>query len=226
MSQRPSPHVGQRVETAGAPISKARIVVIMAHGRGGSPSDILGLGQYLAIPDIAFIAPTAANRSWWPHSFLVPLEENEPWLDSALAAFADAVDLAFQEGVPAERIVITGFSQGACLALEHSARAGRPYHGIVGLSGGLLGTRDAGGPPTPDLYGQARKGFDYTGRVDGSRVFLGCHEQDPHIPLARVRETEQVFQSMGGDVTVQIYPGQGHGIVEEEVSYLRGLLNG
>lgn len=226
MSTRPSPHVGQPVRSAGPPLEKARFTMVMAHGRGGGPNDMLKFGQHLAIPDIALIAPSAAGSSWWPNSFLVPLEENQPWLNSALAAFSDAVDTVMQAGLPAEKILIAGFSQGACLALEHAARTGRSYLGIIGLSGGLIGTRDAGGPPRHELYGQARKGFDYTGRVDGSKVFLGCHEQDPHIPRARVVETEHVFQSMGGDVTTQIYPGRGHGIVEEEVTYLRGLLNG
>ncbi|MEM1151670.1 MAG: dienelactone hydrolase family protein [Pseudomonadota bacterium] len=207
-------------------MSTARLVVVLAHGRGGSPEDMLNLGAHLGIVDVAYVAPAAAGRSWWPQSFLVPLEENEPWLDSALSAFNGAVDGVIERGIPAERIVVAGFSQGACLALEHAARAARNYLAIVGLSGGLLGTRDAGGPPTDELYGNARKGFDYSGRVDGVRLFLGCHEQDPHIPLKRVRETEQVFQAMGGDVTTQIYPGQGHGIVEQEVSFLRGLLNG
>lgn len=226
MRKAPGPHDGLRVEAAGALLSKARLVVVLAHGRGGSPSDILGLGQHLAIPDVAYIAPTAATHSWWPNSFLAPLEDNQPWLGSALDAFGSAVETVVEQGIPPERIVIAGFSQGACLALEHGARAGRSYRGVVGLSGGLVGTRDIGGPPLPELYGQTGKGFDYIGRVDGTRVFLGCHERDPHIPLARVHETEQVFQSMGGSVTTQIYPGQGHGVVEEEISFLRGLLNG
>ncbi|MEO0567073.1 MAG: phospholipase [Pseudomonadota bacterium] len=225
MSTRPSPHVGEPVRYAGASLSKARIAVVLAHGRGATPEDVLSLADYLGIPDVAYIAPAAAGRSWWPHSFLVPLEENEPWLDSALAAFSDAVDIALNAGFEPDQVVVAGFSQGACLALEHGARAGRSYLGIVGMSGGLLGTRDAGGPPTEELHGQARKGFDYTGKVTGSRVYLGCHEHDPHIPLARVRETEHVFQAMGAKVTTQIFPGQGHGIVEEEIVYLRGLLN-
>lgn len=225
MSQRPNPHQGQPVKSGGPSLSSARLAVVLAHGRGGSPEDMLGLGAHLGIPDITYIAPAAAAQSWWPQSFLVPLAENAPWLASALDAFQDAVDTVIAEGIPVERIVVAGFSQGACLALEHAARAGRSYRGIVGLSGGLLGTRDSGGPPTEDLYGHARKGFDYSGRVEGSKVFLGCHEQDPHIPLARVHETQQAFEAMGADVTLQVYPGAGHGVVEEEISYLRGLLN-
>ncbi|MEM9371290.1 MAG: dienelactone hydrolase family protein [Pseudomonadota bacterium] len=226
MSVRASPHTGQPVRSGGPSLSTARLVVVLAHGRGGSPEDMLNLGGHLGIVDVAYVAPAAAGRSWWPQSFLVPLEENEPWLDSALSAFNDTVDAVIRQGVLAERIVVAGFSQGACLALEHAARAARDYFAIIGLSGGLLGTRNAGGPPTNELYGNARKGFDYSGRVDGVTVFLGCHQHDPHIPLKRVCETENVFRAMGGDVTTQIYPGWGHGIVEQEVSFLRGLLNG
>ncbi|MEL7470741.1 MAG: phospholipase [Pseudomonadota bacterium] len=226
MSAHPSPHAGLPVRSSGPSLSTARLVVVLAHGRGGSPDDMLNIGAHLGMVDVAYVAPTAAGRSWWPQSFLVPLEENEPWLASALAAFDATVDDIIGQGIPVERIVVAGFSQGACLALEHAARAARRYLAIVGLSGGLVGTRDAGGPPTDELYGSTRKGFDYSGRIDGVRVFLGCHEHDPHIPLLRVRETEEVFRAMGGDVTTQIYPGHGHGIVEQEISLLRGLLNG
>ncbi|MEM9044789.1 MAG: phospholipase [Pseudomonadota bacterium] len=226
MSVRPSPHIGQPVRTSGPSLSTARLVVVLAHGRGGSPEDMLNLGAHLGIVDIAYVAPAAAGRSWWPQSFLAPLEENEPWLGSALSAFNDTVDGIIGQGIPAERIVVAGFSQGACLALEHAARTARNYLTVIGLSGGLLGTRDEGGPPTDELYGYARKGFDYPGRLDGVTVFLGCHQHDPHIPLFRVHETARVFQAMGGDVTTQIYPGQGHGIVEQEISFLRGQLNG
>lgn len=222
---RPSPHFGQPIRSAGPSLPRARLAVVLAHGRGGSPEDMLALGAHLAIADVAFIAPTAAGRSWWPRSFLAPLGDNAPWLDSALGAFGAAVDEVAAGGLPPERIVVAGFSQGACLALEHAARADRPYLGVVGLSGGLIGTQDAGGPSTDDLYGHAPKTFDYAGDLAGTRVFLGCHERDPHIPLTRVRETERVFARLGAEVVAQVYPGQGHGIVEQDISFLRSLLN-
>ncbi|MEL7114705.1 MAG: dienelactone hydrolase family protein [Pseudomonadota bacterium] len=198
---------------------------MMAHGRGGSPDDMLNLGANLAIADVAYLAPAAAGHSWWPQSFLAPLDDNEPWLGSALTAFDAAVSNVLAQGISPERVVVAGFSQGACLALEHAARKTRPYRGVVALSGGLVGTGEAGDPPSRDLYGHTQKSFDYTGQFDATEVFLGCHQHDPHIPLARVRETEGVFRSLGAQVTIEIYPGQGHGLVQQEISYLRRLLN-
>ena len=219
------PHAGGRVAQAGAPLARARVVFVMAHGRGGSPEDMLRLAEHLALPDAAFLAPAAAGGSWWPASFLAPLAANEPGLSSGLGVFRTLVGRLQDSGVGTDRIVPMGFSQGACLALEYGARSGHAFRGVVGLSGGLVGTGEAGGPATDTLYGHAPKRFDYRAPLAGGPVFLGCHERDPHIPLARVRESERVFERLGSAVTVEVLPGAGHGIVEEEVRALRGLYN-
>jgi phospholipase/carboxylesterase len=219
------PHAGGRVAQAGVPLARARVVFVMAHGRGGSPEDMLGLAEHLALPDAAFLAPAAAGGSWWPASFLAPLAANEPGLSSGLDVFRKLVGRLQESGVGTDRIVPMGFSQGACLALEYAARSGRAFKGVVGLSGGLVGTGEAGGPPADALYGHAPKRFDYGAMRPSGPVFLGCHERDPHIPLARVHESARVFERLGGAVTVEILPGAGHGIVEEEVRALRGLYN-
>lgn len=225
MSAACDPHGGEHAEAAGAPLGRARLALVMLHGRGGTPSDMLALAQHLAMPDVACIAPRAAGGSWWPDSFLAPLAANEPGLASALGAVAAAVEGVERAGFGPERVVLTGFSQGACLTLEYAARAGRPFRGVAGLSGGLIGTAEAGAPAQDVLYGHFPKRFDYGGRLDGVPVFLGCHERDPHIPLARVRESAWVFERLGARVTTQIHPGAGHAVVEEEIRHLRGLLN-
>jgi phospholipase/carboxylesterase len=219
------PHAGRRVSEGGSPLARARLAVVMLHGRGGSAHDMLRLAEHLPIPDIAFLAPEAAGHSWWPQSFLAPLPANEPGLSSGLGAVARVIERLEAGGFGPERIVVLGFSQGACLALEYVARAGRSFHGLVALSGGLLGTGEGDGPARDDLYGHVPKRFDYAGRLDGMTAFLGCHERDPHIPLARVRETQAVLERLGAKVTAQIYPGAGHGVTEEEVRFLRRLLN-
>ena len=219
------PHAGERVERAGVPLARASLVLVMAHGRGGSPEDMLRLAEHLALPDAAFVAPAAAGGSWWPASFLAPLAANEPGLSSGLGVFRTLIGQLQDSGAGVDRIVLMGFSQGACLALEYAARSGRVFRGVVGLSGGLVGTGEAGGPATEALYGHAPKRFDYPAPLPGSSVFLGCHERDPHIPLARVRESETAFERLGGAVTVKVLPGAGHGITEEEVQALRGLYN-
>ncbi|QYX57155.1 dienelactone hydrolase family protein [Roseovarius sp. SCSIO 43702] len=219
------PHAGGRVLSAGAPLARARLVMIMLHGRGGAPEDMEGLAGYLGLPDIAIRAPEAAGNSWWPDSFLAPLAANEPGLGSALGVVGRLSDELRREGFGPDRTVILGFSQGACLALEHAARAGTPFACVAGLSGGLVGTGEAGGPPQAALYGHAEKAFAYEGRLDGTPVLLSCHERDPHIPLARVRTTEAVFRDLGAAVTTRIHPGAGHGILEDDISALRAVLN-
>lgn len=219
------PHAGGRVAQGGAPLARARLAVVMLHGRGGSGADMLSLAEDLAIPDIAYLAPEAAGRSWWPQSFLAPLALNEPGLSSGLGMVARVMERLESQGFGPERIVALGFSQGACLALESVARAGRPLHGVVALSGGLLGTGEVDEPAREELYAHAPKRFDYAGQLDGTTAFIGCHERDPHIPLARVRETQAVLERLGAKVTAQIYPGTGHGITEQEIRFVRGLLN-
>ena len=216
------PHAAARLERVGAPPERARLGLVMLHGRGASADDMIRLFEHLAIPDIAAAAPTAAGHSWWPTSFLAPHDALEPYLGSALQAAARAVDAL---GMPAGRLVVMGFSQGACLACEYAARASDAPMALAALSGGLVGTGDADGPAEEALYGHGPKHFDYASRREGMRALIGCHERDPHIPLDRVRASAQVLQSLGAEVTLQVHLGAGHGIVADEIRWLRALLN-
>lgn len=222
----PAPHGDRRIATAGPSPAHARLAMVMIHGRGGSPEDMLGLHAHLAVPDVAAFAPEAGGNSWWPNSFLAPLASNEPGVSSGLSVLEELLDDLTTAGMEAERTVLVGFSQGACLALEAAARLARPLRAVAALSGGLVGTTDGDGPSMPELYGHADKRFAYDGRLDGVPVLIGCHEQDPHIPLARVHRSAEVLTNMGADVETQVLPGAGHGIVTEEAAWLRGQLNG
>jgi phospholipase/carboxylesterase len=195
---------------AGAPIIAARAAVILVHGRGGDAEDMLGLASAFAAPDIAYVAPQAPSGSWYPRSFMAPLSQNEPHLGNALRTLSDVVAGLNEQSMPSERIVLLGFSQGACLALEFSARNARRYGGVVGLSGGLIGPEGA-----PRTYG---------GSLAGTPVFLGCSDADVHIPLARVHEATDVLKTLGGKVTEIIYPGTGHGIVQDEIEHVKAIL--
>ena len=219
------PHAGQRLVSAGAPVHRARFAAIMLHGRGGGPEDMIGLADHLALPNLAVLAPEAAGRSWWPDSFLAPLSANESGLGSGLSVVTALLEDLSEQGFGPERIVIVGFSQGACLALETTSRLARPFRAAAALSGGLIGTGEAGGPPQDDLYGRPAKLFAYDGRLDGVPVLLGCHERDPHIPLARVRESAEVLDTMGATTETLVIPGTGHGIIAEEAVWLRKQLN-
>lgn len=196
--------------TLGPPPAQARLGAILVHGRGASADDILGLAHELAIPDIAYLAPQAAGHSWYPYSFLAPLAQNEPGLSSALRLIEGLVDQLGREGLPAERVVLMGFSQGACLTLEFAARHSRRYAAIAAFSGGVIGP--AGTPR------------DYAGFFAGTPVFLGCSDSDPHIPVARVRESADVFRRMGATVDERIYPRMGHTINADELAAVGRLL--
>ena len=204
--------------------ARAARALVLVHGRGAGAEDILGLGAALAPADTAFFAPEAAGRSWWPTSFLAPMAQLDPWLGSGLAAVARAVDAANAEGFEDSRIVLLGFSQGACLALEYAARAARPFMGVCALSGGLVGTADADGAPADDLHGHRPKRLAYPARLDGLPVYMGCHAQDPHIPLRRVRESEAALGDLGAVCTVSIHPGAGHGVTQVDARAVRAML--
>jgi predicted esterase len=204
------PHRGQPVLTLGPAPESARLTMIMAHGRGASAEDMLGLAAELGTTDVAFLAPQAAGRTWYPNTFLSPIPDNEPWLTSALGVIGSLVDGLTARQIPYERMALIGFSQGACLSLEFAARHPRRYAAVVGLSGGLIG------PP-----GTAR---DYPGAFAGAPVFLGCSDIDPHIPLGRVQESAAVFRRMGASVDERIYPRMGHTVNQDEMGAVTGLL--
>jgi predicted esterase len=203
-------HETQPVLATGEELAMARAAVLMVHGRGGSAEDILSFASVLAQPGVAYLAPQAANYTWYPNSFLAPIESNEPYLSSALATLDGLVARITEAGVATERLLLLGFSQGACLTLEYTARHARRYGGVIGWSGGLIG---------PD--GSPR---DYPGRLDGAPVFLGCSDRDPHIPQARVELTAETLRGLGADVTMRIYPGMGHTVNEDEIAFTRELL--
>ena len=214
------------MQRAGAPVGRARAGIVLAHGRGGSAADILGLLAHAALPDVAAIAPEAPGRSWWPTSFLAPMAQMEPFVADGLAAFREAVARLEADGLPRDRIWLAGFSQGACLALESFARDGEGLAGVFGMSGGLVGLGDAPGGPQPALYGHAPKRFDYPGRRDGAQVWISVHQRDPHIPLQRVEDSASALKAMGAAVETRIYPGEGHGVLPDDLAALRGRMNG
>lgn len=204
------PHAGQPLLVAGPPLGQARAAMIMVHGRGASARDIISLATELPAPGLAYLAPQAAGSTWYPNRFMAPLASNEPWLASALAVLAGLLDRANQAGIPAERTILLGFSQGACLALEFAARNARCYGGLVGLSGGLIG---------PD--GSPR---DYPGSLAGTPVFLGCSDVDVHIPRERVEHTAEVLTRLGAAVSMRLYQNMGNTINQDELEAVRGII--
>ena len=210
MTDPKDPHANQPVLAAGPAPEQARGTLILLHGRGASAESILSLYPELGADGLAALAPQAAGHTWYPHSFLAPLGQNQPYLDSALRKIDSIVADLISRGVPSERIALLGFSQGACLTTEYVARHPRRYGAAMGLTGGLIGP-----PGTPR---------NYTGSLAGTPVFLGTSDPDPHVPFERVKETEAVLSRMGAKVEVRRYPGMPHTINQEEVDVCRALL--
>lgn len=204
------PHAAGPLVTAGPALDEARAVMILVHGRGASPRSILELAPLLHHPEMAYMAPGAVGSTWYPNSFLFPPEANQPGLSSGLSVIGNLVGRAVEAGIPRERVILLGFSQGACLTAEFAYRNPGRYGGVVVYSGGLqgpLGTE-----------------WDSSASMEGTPVFLGCSDVDGHIPEVRVRETAAVFRAMGADVTDRIYPGMGHLVNEDEIAWTRELV--
>ena len=181
----------------------AEKVLILLHGRGGSAEDIISLADQLPVKNFELLAPQAAAHSWYPYSFLAPVAQNEPWLSSALGVLKRLVSDTIAMGIKHENIYFTGFSQGACLMLEFLARNGERYGGAAAFTGGLIGDQ---------IYP-----LHYNGDFKGTPIFIGTSDPDPHVPVARVRETAALLVRMNADVLEKVYPGMGHTITGDEL---------
>ena len=183
----------------------------MVHGRNAGPANILDLVPRLARPLLTYLAPAAANRTWYPYSFMAEIASNEPGVSSGIGVLESLVWRIEAAGIPRSRVVLLGFSQGACLTAEFAVRHASRFGGVVVFSGGLIG------PP------ESR--WDYPDRFDGTPLFLGCSDNDRHVPELRVIESAERFTRMGADVTTRIYPGMGHLVNDDEIAFARRLLD-
>lgn len=195
----------------GTKLENATGAMIMLHGRGADAASILSLSQAFERPDWAYLAPQADNHTWYPQRFIEPVAVNQPALDFALAAVGHAVAEAEAHKIPRNKIVVLGFSQGACLALEWVARYGQGLAGVIALSGGLIG---AGTHLT-----------SYSTKLTGTTAFLGCSDRDFHIAAERVRESASVFAQAGATVDMRLYPNMGHTVNDDEISAIQTLLS-
>jgi predicted esterase len=209
-SSSPDPHAAAPLRRAGPPVDRAAGVLVLLHGRGATAEDILELDRALDLESLAAVAPQAAGNTWYPHSFLAPLQSNQPYLDSALALVESVVQGLLAAGVQGTRIALLGFSQGACLACEFAARHPRRYGAVIAFTGGLIGPE---GTPRDD-----------PGSLDATPIFLGSSDPDPHVPFTRVLETQVVFERMGARVEIRRYFGMPHTINDEELAIAREYL--
>ena len=210
MTTQLDPHANQPVRHLGAPLTEAKGAIVLLHGRGGSAEDILSLAQPLYRENLAYLAPQAAGHTWYPNSFLAPREANEPYLSSALAKVASVVASIEAAGIPRDRILIAGFSQGACLATEFVASNPARYAGLIAFTGGLIG------PPDASLH--------HHGSLAATPALFLSGDPDPHVPWQRVQASAAELERMGAVVTARRYPGRPHTVTADEVELARMLV--
>lgn len=201
----------KQVVFQGVPLASAKKAMILLHGRGASAASILSLQEYLNLEGFALLAPEATNHTWYPYSFMAPVEQNEPWLSSAIELIAGMVEDCKAAGIAEANIHFLGFSQGACLTLEFAARHAARYGSVTAFTGGLIGEK---------INRQ-----NYTGNFNETPVFIGCSDRDMHVPVERVYASTNILTEMGAKVIEKIYPGMGHTINEDEISIVNSILN-
>jgi phospholipase/carboxylesterase len=204
------PHRNQPIRRTGAALATAKAAVVLLHGRGASAEDILGLAGEMYDERVVYLAPEAAGHTWYPNSFLAPISQNEPWLSSALARVGETIELALEAGLTHDRIVVCGFSQGACLTSEYVARNPTRYGAVVAFTGGLIG------PPEIDLR--------HPGNLAGTPTLFSSGDPDPHVPWARVAASAKQFTAMGAEVQLQRHAGRPHTVLAPELESARKLL--
>ncbi|SMO72412.1 alpha/beta hydrolase [Gracilimonas mengyeensis] len=206
------PHQGTPTAEGGVSLNEADAAMIMIHGRGATAQSIVGLSSEFEIQQkLAYRAPQANSNTWYPYSFMEPIEKNEPGLSSGLQRIHDLIVELEEAEIPKNKIYLLGFSQGACLASEYVARHPAKYAGLIALSGGLIGDS-----VNPDQY---------EGDLKGTPVFMGCSDVDPHIPKERVNTSEEVLSGLGAQVTKKLYPGMGHLVNQDEIDHINSMIN-
>lgn len=204
------PHEKTPVLETGLPVEEAQAAMILIHGRGAGPQSMISLLAHINVEGYTFKMPSATNNTWYPNRFIVPREQNEPFLSSALQKVDDVVQDLVDQGLSTEKIMLLGFSQGACLAVEYAARHPQRYGGVVALSGGLIGAEG--------------EMDNYEGDLDNTPIYLGCDEDDFHIPQERVHESADILGKMGARVKKQIFQGLGHSINNVELAIVRKMM--
>jgi phospholipase/carboxylesterase len=200
----------KQIITAGPPLDKAKGALVMLHGRGGTADNIISLAGEFNIEDLAIVAPQASNQSWYPYSFMMPIAQNQPALDSALQIIGDIVEDLITKGIPAEQIYFAGFSQGACLTLEYVARNAKRFGGVIAFTGGLIG--------------KELETANYKGDFNNTPILITTGDPDPHIPLTRVEESAAILRNLNADITVKVYKGRPHTITGDEIELVNRLI--
>ena len=232
-TERIDPHADQPISTAGAPPAAATAAVVLLHGRGSSPDAVLRLADEFHHHGVLYVAPKASGSVWYPGGVDTPVENRAAYLDSAFGRVDAALEIAADTGIPTDRCVLFGFSQGGCLAAEYAAQKPERYGGVAVLAGGLLGPLDELRPQDRFAVDDGSLSSDSPGNgsldgdsLDATPVFLGCGDDDPHVTPKRVEASAAVFERLGGDVTSAVYDGLGHYINDEQIRAVDAMVAG
>jgi phospholipase/carboxylesterase len=191
----------------GLPADRAGLAVLAVHGRGQDPVFMRALARRLGPAPVRFFAPEAEGNTWYPLSFLEPVQRNQPALDRSLRAVETSLDRLAQAGFGGDRVVLWGFSQGACLLSHLALTAPRPLAGLVLFTGGYIGSA----PPSGAT-------------LDGVPAVLRSIEDDPWVPRHRVEETAELLRRAGAKVDLRIDPGTEHIVTDEACAAATELL--
>jgi phospholipase/carboxylesterase len=198
---------------AGAPLPTAAHVVVVVHGRDQDPAYMIEhFVDRLDLAETAFVLPAAPQFCWYPGLFTAPLADNEPELSRSLGRLDEIDSWLTSLGRSPDGITWCGFSQGASLVCTYVLRSGSRRHGVVGLTGGLIG------PPGTR--------FVPAGRLDATNVYLSASESDDWLPVERAQETAEAFRAAGATVTLEVFPDRSHRISDEEVAAAKAIIAG
>jgi predicted esterase len=194
----------------GADPGSAPLSAVLIHGRDRTAAEMIGLAERIGLPQVAWRALQAPGGSWYPESFLAPLEINRPRLDQSLARVEREVRTLEALGAARARIAFVGFSQGACVALEYVRQSPRRWGGLIAFTGGLFGPEGTA--------------WDAPGRLDGTPVLLSNSDVDAFVPWPRTEATAEAFRRLGADVTLKPCPGRDHIVGDDEIAEARAIL--
>ncbi|MGF1637713.1 MAG: alpha/beta hydrolase [Cyclobacteriaceae bacterium] len=193
----------------GQPLHKAKKAIILLHGRGATAQDIMSLADEFSDDSFYLAAPQATNHTWYPYGFMAAEANNEPWLSSAIDTVKKLIDDVAKE-IGQENLYVMGFSQGACLTLEVTARYPGKYAGIASFTGGLIGEKVIASR--------------YKGDFKETAVFIGNSDVDPHVPRSRSEDSARIFMDLNAKVNFKVYPGMPHTINTDEIRIVKEIM--
>ena len=194
----------------GLSLAESKKAIILLHGRGASAESILSLTSYLDLADFSVFAPQAAQRTWYPYGFMASDEGNLSALNSSLRQVSLLVQFLNENGKAPEQIYVMGFSQGACLSLEFTARNAQKFGGVIAFTGGLIG--------------ENLEEEKYKGDFQGTPILLSGSAHDMHVPAQRIHDSAQLLQKMGAEVSLSLFEDELHTIRPEELTWVNQRL--